>query len=293
MGEVTNDPRDPLAGVCAPEHLAAAVRMVRPYGSIAGYLPGSPPRRVLELDRRGTPTSAIRRGPAGEFHGAWVRSLDGSAVGVLPGGAEHPLWGPSDRIVRKAEPLTVSAALDWDRPGRIPALADPTRLPPGAGIAILNLLAALADDAAVAALRYRGPYPTEQLFWALAESFRFDPAVPDPLAAFLEGAEAAFLAGGLHEAPLDWAPWPHERLFLEAGVYLQLRDGVEKVCWEGRSYYRAEWQGLRRREHRVVRPATAADGRPVFVASLVALGHPLEDHLVLDADGGAVQAPDP
>ena len=177
---------------------------------------------------------------------------------------------------------------------RSPPLADPTRLPPGAGSAILNLIAGLAADQGAARLRYRGPYATEQLFWTLAESFRFDAAEPDPLGCFLEGAEAAFLAGELREAPLDWTPAPHERRWLDEGLYVQLRDGVEKVAWEGRTYYRAEWQGLRRREHRVVRPIATADGRRRFVVGLVALGRPLEDHLVLGENGEPVDrvAPD-
>lgn len=227
----------------------------------------------------------IDRAADGRFLGARVRSLDGSMVAVLPGGAEHPLWGASDRIVGETGLLTISAAVDWDRIGSIPPLADPTRLPPGAGSAILNLLAGLAADQGATTLRYRGPYATEQLFWSLAESFRFDAAEPDPLGAFLDGAEAAFLAGELREAPLDWTPAPHARLWPDAGLYVQLRDGVEKVAWEGRTYYRTEWQGLRRREHRVVRPVAMPDGGRRFVAGLVALGRPLEDHLVLDEHG--------
>jgi hypothetical protein len=168
-------------------------------------------------------------------------------------------------------------------------------LPPGAGSGLLNLLAGLAAEQGVTTLRYRGPYATEQLFWTLAESFRFDPAKPDPLGCFLDGAEAAFLTGEPREAPLDWTPAPHERRWLDGdGLYVQLRDGVEKVAWEGRTYYRPEWQGLRRREHRVVRPVPADDGRRRFVAGLVALGRPLEDHLVLGEHGEPVDrvAPD-
>src|SRR5262249_15452244 len=173
----------------------------------------------------------------------------------------------------------------------VPPLADPTRLPPGAGTAILNLIAGLAADQAAGPLRYRGPFATEQLFWALADSFRFDPTEPDPLGRFLDGAEAAFLGGALREAPLDWTPAPHERLLLEGGVAVQLRDGVEKVGWEARIYERPDCQGLERRGHRVVRRATGPDGGPRVMASLVALGGPLEDHVVLDADGDLVELP--
>lgn len=271
-----------------------------PHGSVALYAApagGAEPRRLLELDRLGGVHLAVRRDRDGALHEAWVRNVDGALLGVIAGGAEHPLWGASDRIVRlassaAAEPelLTVSGALDWDRIASIPPLADPTRLPPGAGTTILNMLSALAADQGAAPLRYRGPFATEQLFWALAEGFRFA-RVPDPLAAFLDGAAAAFAAGALHEAPLDWTPTPHERLFLPDGVYVQLRNGVEKVWWEGRAYYRLEWQGLTRREHRIIRRLTAPDGRLRFVATLHALGHPLQDHLVLDADGTVIERP--
>jgi hypothetical protein len=230
----------------------------------------------------------VDRAADGRFLGARVRSLDGSTVAVLPGGADHPLWGASDRIVGEAGLLTVASAVDWDRIESIPALADPTRLPPGAGSALLNLLAGLAAEQGVTPLRYRGPYATEQLFWTLAESFHFDPAEPDPLGCFLDGAEAAFLAGELREAPLDWTPAPHERRWLDGRLYVQLRDGVEKVGWEGRTYYRTEWQGLRRREHRVVRPVVTPGGERRFVAGLVALGRPLEDHWVLGERGEPV-----
>jgi hypothetical protein len=249
---------------------------------------------VLELDRRGRVTAAIRRAPSGALEAAWTRTLDGSVVGVLPGGAEHPLWGPSDRIVTspaRPEVLTVSAALDWDRIEAIPGLADPTRLPPGAGTALLNLVAGLAADQGAAALRYRGPYATEQLFWSLLESFRLDDP-SDGLARFLADAEEAFLAGAAREVPVDWRPAPHERLFSDDGVSVQLRDGVEKVCWEGRTYYRPEWQGILRDEHRVVRVVQDERGL-TYVAGLVALGHPLEDHLVLDAVGNLLTRPAP
>lgn len=272
--------------------------MRRRYGSVTLYRPDAPAHRVAEHDREGHLTTAIDRTATGAFTAGWVRvpGLGGEPVGIRAGGAEHPLWGPSDRIVRgrdAAEALTVAAAVDWDRLDRIPALADPTRLPAGAGTALLNLLAGLAADQGAPRLRYRGPYATEQLFWALAESFRFEAAGDDPVGRFLDGAEAALLAGTMREAPVDWAPAPHERLFLDAapgGLYVQLRDGVEKVVWEGRPYYRTDWQGLTRREHRVVRAAPAPDGGLRFVVGLAALGRPVEDHWLLDAEGGVIDA---
>jgi hypothetical protein len=290
---------DPLVlRVLDPDHLerlraGTLPSVTAPYGSVSCYLPGEGPlrHRLLELDRRGRVTLVIRRGPAGEFLAAWMPGTEGSVVGVLPGHADHPLWGASDRIVRNGELLTVCGRVAWDRVGYIPALADPTRLPPGGGTAILTLLAGLAADQGAGQLRYRGPYATEQLFWNLVDAFRFDPAGTDPLGRFLDGAEQAFLAGAVREAPLDWTPAPPERLFLEDGIAVQLRDGVEKVSWNGRTYQRADCQGLERREPRVVRRVAGPDGSPRFVASLVALGSPLEDHLVLDAAGNLLERP--
>jgi hypothetical protein len=281
--------------VRADETLGAVGR----YGTVTLYLPGATGRRpVLVLDRQGHPTVGIRRGPDGGFLGAWLRNVDGGLLGVAARAAEHPLWGASDRILRLpldrdgvADLLTVSAATDWDRPAEIPALAEPARLPPGAGTTILNLLAALAVEHGPAPLRYHGPYPTEQLFWALVESFRFAPAGEEPVAGFTRDAETLALSGERRQAPLDWTPAPAERLFHDEGIYVQLRDGIEKVWWEGRAYYRTEWQGLVRRDHRVVRRVAAPDARPVHVARLEALGEALEDHLVLDADGDLIACP--
>jgi hypothetical protein len=251
------------------------------------------------VDRAGRVTLAIRRGAEGELREAWTRNVEGSWLGILPGGADHPLWGPSDRIVRAEAPghagslLTVCGAVAWDAIGEVPPLAEPARLPPGGGTSILNVLAALAEDQGTRALRYRGPYATEQLFWALLESFRYAETEPDPLGVFLAGAEGALLGGEAREAPLDWSPAPHERAFADAGLYVQLRDGVEKVGWRGRLYYRTRWQALTRREHRVLRKMTTPAGETRVVAGLVALGRPLEDHLVLDARGRLLDAPAP
>ncbi|MBI1737543.1 MAG: hypothetical protein HYR51_20420 [Candidatus Rokubacteria bacterium] len=164
--------------------------------------------------------------------------------------------------------LAEFAALDYASIGEIPALADPARLPPGAGTTVLNLPAGLALDGERRALPYRGPYPTEQLFLALLESFRYvGGAGDDPLAAFAAGA-------------LAWDPAPHERRVERDGVVVQLRDRVEKVVWGRRTYYRPDWQTVGRHAPRRVRDA----GRDV-VCSLWILGAPIEDHLRLTRHG--------
>lgn len=269
-----------------------------PHGSVAFFLPDGPPgppQRFLEFDRRGRLTLTLHRDRRGRLERIWLLNQDGGAIGVERGIASHPLWGPSDRISRLApgapfevaEPLTVFQSLDYEAITAIPPLAEPGRLPPGAGSALLNLLACLLRDQGRATVRYRGPFPTEQLFLSLLEGFRYDPAVPDPLDRFLAGAEETALHGRGQEAPLDWIPAPHERLFAAPGVYVQLREQVEKVVVEGRSYYPPRWQGLLRREHRVVREVGDGEERR-YVASLVALDTVVEDHLVLDAEGEPV-----
>jgi hypothetical protein len=163
--------------------------------------------------------------------------------------------------------LTVCEALDWARIDRIPTLAEPKKLPPGGGVAVLNLIAALALDQRAPPLGYHGPYPSEQLFLALLESFRYDTADVDPLAAFTSGR-------------LRWIPAPHERVFEPAGVYVQLRGRVEKVVWRGRTYHRPDWQGIVRHATRRV---WEAEGE--VRCSIWALGGALEDHLRLTQAG--------
>lgn len=122
-------------------------------------------------------------------------------------------------------------ALDWARPTEIPAIAAPARLPPGAGSAILNVVALLARSAGVAALRYAGPYPTSALWRSLARSFRCD------------ADEAAFTAGALDRAvrvardaiPIDFVPDPHERLAIPRG-FVELRGGIERAVLDRVGY---------------------------------------------------------
>lgn len=274
-----------------------------PHGSVAFFLPDAPagaPLRLLEFDRHGRLTLAIHRDHRGRLERIWLLDPSGRPIGVERGVGAHPLWGRSDQVCRLApgapfevrEVLTLFQSVDWEAIAAIPPLAEPGRLPAGAGSALLNLLACLLQDQGRTVVRYRGPYPTEQLFLALLEAFRYDPGVPDPLGRFLAGAEAMALSGQSREAPLDWTPAPHERLFPAPGVYVQLRDGVEKVVVDGRSYYRPRWQGVFRREHRTVR-AVGEGTTARYAASLVAMETVLEDHLILDAEGEILARPEP
>jgi hypothetical protein len=254
-------------------------------------------RRVRELDRHGTPVATFTWSADGALEGASVRLPDGAWLDVVPRGADDPRWGVCDLLCLGSQPLTHCAAIDWGRVGAIPALAEPARLPPGAGTAALNLVAALAADQGRGPLPYTGPYPTEQLFLSLLECFRWTdgtkseagssrPAGTSPADGEAEDVQggpdllAAFMAGALR-----WWPAPHVRAFAPGGVYVQSRERIDKLVWGGRVYYRSDWQGVQR--HAAHRVHDAGDR---VRASLWVLDAVLEEHLVLAADGTVLAA---
>ena len=257
---------------------------VERWGTIVGYDTGFPRRRLVQFDRHGHLIAACHWKTDGELGWARCRSASGRWIGVEPGVDTHPAWGSSDRVWlldsdepwRPVEPLSVFRALDWTRLDHIPPLAEPRRLPPGAGSAVLNLVAAMMKDQGLARARYRGPFPSEQLFTSLLESFRYDPGQSLPLERFLAD-------GGL-----DWLPAPFESHQVAPWVTVQLRQDIDKVVAGGMVFYRSEWQGIKRREPRVVRD----EGERV-ICSLWALGGPLEDRLILDRSGEILEAPPP
>src|SRR5947207_914233 len=160
-----------------------------------------------EQDRHGSALSALEWSPDGRLGRASVRLPDGGWIAIEPGAGAAGPWGASDLVTRDGRPLTRLAALDWARVVRIPPLAEPARLPAGAGTTIFNLLARLAAEQGVAVLRYDAPYPTEALFLALLESFRYVPEeAPHPMDAFARGE-------------LGWAPAPHDVAIQAGGVW--------------------------------------------------------------------------
>src|SRR5436309_2998346 len=173
-------------------------------------------RPAGEHDRHGATLSALEWRPDGRLRRARVWLPDGDWIEIEPGAGAPGPWGASDLVTRDGQPLTRLAALDWTHVDRIPPLAEPARLPAGAGPAIFNLLARLAVDQRVSVLRYDAPYPTEALFLALLESFRYAPVeAPDPHAAFASGA-------------LAWTPAPHEVAIETGGLWVQ-RRGRERA----------------------------------------------------------------
>jgi hypothetical protein len=234
---------------------------------------------VRAVDRRGTLVALVDRSSDGSLGRAWVRIPDRSWLGIEPRATRDAPWGWSDRLWHAPEPssgewrgtpLTVFEALDWTRIDRIPALGEPARLPRGGGTAVLNLIAELAAAQRTGPIAYRGAYPTEQLFLALLESFRYETVSADPLAEFMQGG-------------LAWAPAPAERAFPADDLYVQARERIEKVVWRGGAYYRPDWQGVARHSPR--RIVDAPDG---VHCVLWALGQPLADHLLLRPDGELV-----
>ena len=147
--------------------------------------------------------------------------------------SSHPLLGDVHVISCAGRSLTAMTAIDWRRPTRIPVVAEPSQLPPGAGGALLNYIAQIAYQAGVPALRYAGPYPTPALYRALLRSFR---ASHDE-ATFARDVLARALRVARDEVPVDFAPTPHERIEISRG-HVELRDRVERAVIDGVAYER-------------------------------------------------------
>lgn len=231
-------------------------------------------RRLRDSDDDGNAIAVLHWRADGALERACMRLPSGSWLTLEPDAGDDPMYGRVDRLRwgGSAAETTVFRALEYHAIDRIPVLAEPARLPPGAGTAVLNVIASLAADQGRAALLYEGPYPTEQLFLALLECFRYAPAdIADPLGAFARGT-------------LAWRPAPHERHWDPTGVYVQRRERVEKVVARGVVYYRQHWQAVRRHAPRRLR-----DDGDVLRASLWVLDEAVAEHLVLTVAGEVVE----
>jgi hypothetical protein len=169
-----------------------------------------------------------------EWDGDQLRSL--AVPDVIVRGARIPdsLFGEAHAIETPlGERLTTISTIEWARPTEIPAIADPAKLPAGSGGAIMNVLALLAEQAEITALRYAGPYPTTALWKTLARSFQ------------AYGSEQEFTKDLIHRMAtiardpiaIDFLPAPHERLAIPGG-HVELREGIERATLDGVTYER-------------------------------------------------------
>jgi hypothetical protein len=179
-------------------------------------------RLVRIVDRSGTVWAQLQWSASGE---QLVRLTVPDAV-VDGAVVAHPLLGAAHAVGD-----TAMTALPWTRPTEIPAIAEPGRLPLGAGGAILNTIAVLAQRAGVATLRYAGPYPTAALWRTLLRSFRCAASEAD----FTADAIGRALRVARDPIPIDFVPAPHERLAIPHG-FVELRDGIERAVIDGIAY---------------------------------------------------------
>jgi hypothetical protein len=152
----------------------------------------------------------------------------GADISIEMRGAAHPLLGTADAICSHDEVLTWLSVIDWDLPREVPAIAEPGRLPNGAGALVMNELARRATEP----LRYAGPYPTPALWRALARSFHARGGDEALFTADLMGRAAR-----LARDPIDieFLPRPHVRVSWPRG-WSEVRDGVERIVVDGIGY---------------------------------------------------------
>jgi hypothetical protein len=195
---------------------------------------GGVPRRVTAADG----TVLVRRDDR-EPARLWLRLPDHREIALALAAAVHPVLGRCDLVLDAAgRTLAHATATDWRAPARIPALDRPGALPPGAGTAILNLLAWQAARAGSGPLRYHGPYPTDALWHSLAASFRVDEPLAAARARFTADAEARALAGTFGEIDVGFHPAPHTWAFPRPRVCVQHREGIERAWIDGHAFDR-------------------------------------------------------
>ena len=183
------------------------------------------------VDRDGAVWAALQWSASGcSASGDRIARLEVPGAVVDGAVVAHPLLGDAHAIAF-AGGETAMTALAWAHPTEIPAIAEPGRLPLGAGAAILNAIAVLAQRAGVQALRYAGPYPTAALWRTLARSFRCDAAE----VAFTADAMARALRVARDPIAIDFAPAPHERIAIPDG-FVELRHGIERAVLGGIAY---------------------------------------------------------
>lgn len=213
-------------------------------------LPDGNSRRWVFADGGGRLQGLLQWNSSGEKLLSFILRLpSGQWMEVRPGAAEHALWGRSDLVMLReggeARELAVFQAVDYGHISHIPPLDKPGNLPPGGGEALLNLLAMLLRDQGTQEVRYRGPYPTEQLFQSLQRSFTcIYPEGAAALAAFTrEEFTLAISGAGVEEfveSPVVWRPAPFAPVTAGKHLLAAVRDGVEAVWLDG-SPFRRHW----------------------------------------------------
>ena len=269
------------------------------------------PRRWAQFDRNGTlhavlrwqRPSSLQSGtlagdvPLQELAWARVRVPGGGWLEIEPGSASHPIWGRSDRLIDAESGKTLArlAAQDYGRLSWIPPVDHPAAIPAGGGEAVINLLAALMADQGRESVKYRGPYPTHQLFDALCRSFTPTEIDRDARERFCNGELSQAWAGEMEPSPVRWAPRPWEPLTPAPGVEVRLRAGdcvkIDTV-WVGRvPFRRAErHEGRLPCGERVwIAPSPGKAAATRYHAGLVMLGEPYKNFLTLDGGGNIIE----
>lgn len=154
--------------------------------------------------------------------------IEVAGLSVDPDVVEHPLLGDAHIILHGGEPITAMSAIDWQRPTRIPTVAEPRALPRGSGTMLINEIALRAQRAGVQSLRYAGPYPTPALFATLLRSFRTTASEAEFSAQVLDRA----MRLARDEVPIDFVPAPFERRSMPYGS-IDVRDGIERASING------------------------------------------------------------
>ena len=248
---------------------------------------GSPPLDRIAFDATdGRVTRAT--GPDGralyeaEWSGDRLRRIeltlpDTRKFELVTGRGEHPIIGPCDalRMVGDAEPLAYCGRTDWAAPCEIPALDRPAAIPPGAGTALLNVLAWQAARAGIPWLRYRGPYPTSALFTSLRASFQVGGDLDRMEEEFTRDVEDAAITGRMSNPSVEFVPAPHVWTWPAPRVCVQHRNTVERVYIDGQAFDRLV-VGARR---------LVLDDDGDLVAAIVLAGHRVAEILRFSPDG--------
>lgn len=150
--------------------------------------------------------------------------------------------GPVDSIYieDEAEPRALVSEVNWEEPGWIPAIDEPSALPSGVGSALLNFLAQQADERSLPTLKYRGPYPTLALFESLGASFMPPTPVDEAMRRFTADVEDIATAARIVEPSVAFRPAPFEWNWVGERVCLQQRYGIERIYLDGQAYERKE-----------------------------------------------------